>query len=60
VVYPLMVNILYKISLGLHSGVVAVSVFLGYNDVELHSAFTLEGLKFEGNLYKICENLSTE
>ena len=60
VVYPLTVNILYKNSLGLRSGVVVVSVFLGYEDVEFGSAFTLEGLKFHKNLYKFCENHSTE
>jgi hypothetical protein len=60
VVYPLMIYNLYKNNLGLHSGVVAVSVFLGYEDVELGSAFILEGLKFERNLYKFCENQSNE
>jgi hypothetical protein len=60
VVYPLMVYNLYKNSLGLHSGVVAVSVFLGYDDVKLDSAIILKGLKFERNLYKFYANLSSE
>jgi len=55
-----MVYNLYKNRLGLHSGVVAVSVFLGYEDMELDSAFILKGMKFERNLYKFYENLSTE
>ena len=59
-VYPLMVYNLYKNRLGLQSGVVAVSVFLGYEDMELDSAFILKGMKFERNLYKFYENLSTE
>ena len=51
VVCPLLVHNLYKNSLVLHCGVVVVSVFLGYDDVELGCAFILKGLKFERKLY---------
>jgi hypothetical protein len=58
VVYPLKVYNSYKNSLGLHSGVAAVSVVLGYGGVELGSAYILKGLNFERNSYNICENRS--